>query len=359
MERTKYQDVRRLIVRLLVFAGSCYAILFAAGWMFEHHVDWRSVQDPRRQLLWNQPHDISRVVLLGDSAFASYYADTPDQMLAGQLAAMRAEPVFPGALNGAQPADLVSQAKVVARNWPAGTAVFIDVMPTRFLHRRQTGKAQDGDTSDSGGEPDANYAADFKYMVEGEPATVEDHIYNAIVHPIARGLFLFRNREAVDRWFQCTVRRCEYFRDGDSRNRIWDVDKPHFAESRYRELVARTGGACNRVQMGALHRIREVLASHGIAAVFVLTPLNKELIRRYATIAPPSVTIGCLDVLHDDVLRLLQANHYDALDLYDSVNASGFADLIHTNENGDRIVARALADWLAARDQRGRRAESR
>ena len=45
----------------------------------------------------------------------------------------RGERVFPGALNGARPPDVLAAAMHISREWPRGTTVFISFAPTRFV----------------------------------------------------------------------------------------------------------------------------------------------------------------------------------------------------------------------------------
>ena len=88
---------------------------------------------PRARILWDGAFDGTRVVLLGGSEFASIYVDRRPDRLCARLEAYTGQRVFPGALNGARPPDVLAGAVHVSREWPAGTTVFISLAPTRFV----------------------------------------------------------------------------------------------------------------------------------------------------------------------------------------------------------------------------------
>jgi len=58
---------------------------------------WRRYQDPRARILWDGAFDGSRLVLLGDSLFCSFYVDSPQETLWARLEARTGQRVFPGA----------------------------------------------------------------------------------------------------------------------------------------------------------------------------------------------------------------------------------------------------------------------
>jgi lysophospholipase L1-like esterase len=93
-------------------------------------------------------------------------------------------------------------------------------------------------------------------------------------------------------------------------------------------------------------QIHTMLAQKGLRAVFVLTPLNKDLVWAYTSPDSARFLIGYLDYAHNEFKSFLTINRMTSIDLYGAADRNEFADLVHTNEKGDDTIARAMAVWI-------------
>ena len=329
-------DYGRFLLKISCFLFSAYAALFVTGQVIEHKLDWRSVQDPRKRLLWDSKYDGSRIVMLGDSEFSSFGVDTPDKMLGSQLASFTGQKVFPGALDGAKGADILAATRCVAEQWPKGTVVFVDIVPSRFFFT----------------ETDANYKSAFENIVRTPSANFGDQVRNVLVFPIINRLFVFHNAEAVNTYllhlsYKIAGRpEAPFFRNDISRNRVWDRDGD-FALNRYQLFEENFGKGKPSLAFDFIKELMHIGKNQGVEVVFVLTPLNVELVKRYAKRVPAQAVLQRFDDTHTGLVTFLNGATCPYLDLYSAVPSEGFADLIHTNEKGDGIIARQMADWFA------------
>ena len=133
---TARRAVRWFLTKAVLFSTGLAALMLGSEILVTSMTPWRRYQDPRARILWDGAFDGSRLVLLGDSLFCSFYVDSPAETLWARLEACTGQRVFPGALNGAKPSDVLAAAVHVSREWPMGATVFIDVGPTRFVVTR-------------------------------------------------------------------------------------------------------------------------------------------------------------------------------------------------------------------------------
>jgi hypothetical protein len=339
------------------FAATCLVLLLAsaaaiaaAGAFFENATAWRAYQDPRQRILWDFDYDGSPFVLIGDSVFCSGYVDSAGETLWARLAAREQAKVFPAALWGATPSDMVLVAKRVAALWPPGTTAFIDIHPLRLFGPHMTG-----------------LPADSAYEDSLPPLTADDALAS---DPLAwadqrarlalfRQFFVVRNH----RWISRYLRDLEngpggqrYFQDGDKRNRVWSTSSD-FALRHFR-LIKRTLAEAPHdrdVPFGWIRSLNEALGRRGITAVFVLTPVNWSLVREYSPGSPPPDLKTVLVASHTYLVRELDRSGLAYIDMFDSLDSDSFADTIHSNTKGEEQTAQVLSDWLSRRpvDRRG------
>ena len=346
MAKRETEQLMSLFARLLLFVLSAYVALFLVGLIFDHCTDWRLWCDPRARLLWDDKPDGSRIVLLGDSVFCSYYVSTPERMLHSRLAALAGETVFSGALNGAKWRDLLAACRIVGEHWPPGTIVFIDMTPTRPFDRRCSA------------EPESNYKSALESIVRDDASDLDGLLRNHLVFPGANSLFLLRNQHAVKRYVvHLAGRDPVFFNTSPEGNFVWYRDHG-FAARRYEvfeHLFAKMGDFDG---FGGLSELSTSLQTAGIGVVFVLTPFNADLVRRFAKNVPADVVLTRLDRVHSNLVRFLDRSNYEYLDLFHAVPSDGFVDLMHTNEKGDELMATHMAQRIREHRVEGRLART-
>ena len=101
-----------------------------------------------------------------------------------------------------------------------------------------------------------------------------------------------------------------------------------------------------------LDRLRGELEPAGMRAVFVLTPLNEELVRRFAAVHPPDAILRDIRRTVGAVRQYLEERGAPVIDLTDTVPSECFFDLVHVNTCGDELMAKRIAEWLNQDSQR-------
>jgi len=334
------KDVAALFAASLIVCTITLVSVWATGALIERWTPWRDFQDPRMELLWDPGPDGSAIVMLGDSAFASYYVDAPGDALWAQLAMRAGVRVFPGALNGATLADLRCAAALVAGRWPPGTVVLLDLHPYR-LFSPGTGLVAS----------EHRYEQQFARL-GACPATTRgamQAIDAAITTLAARHLFLVRGRDWIQTALATRVNGRRFFRVGGSRNRTWDADG-RFAVERLHDFEQVLAGEPGRqgVPETWLDSVVRPLAASGMRIVFVLTPLNRALLELHAS----QSTLETVLKSHTDLKAYLRRADYEFIDLFGKVESPGFADAIHMNALGDRQAAALIAAALIAAPRR-------
>ncbi len=289
--------------------------------------EWRhGTQNPRQRILWDREDDGSRVVIVGDSVLASCYVNTPAQTLWARLEARLGAPVFPAALDGATPADLLLVARRVAARWPAGTIALVGVHPARIF----VDEGPVPETSryeawlDDGSSPFASRLGPF----------LADHV------------FLVGRYERLQEYFHGTLAtEATYYGAGVNRDRHWKDDG--FARWRFDDLarVLEAGGAHRLLsRLDWIDAIDAELRRGGLRPVFVLTPLNQAQLHEHA--AGHERVPEMLAASRARLLERLEGRGHEFIDLYTALDAAAFADLIHPNVRGDDGLAAALAAAL-------------
>jgi hypothetical protein len=280
----------------------------------------------------------SRVVLIGDSVFYSYYIDTPDQALWKRLEVSLGVGVFPAALTGASPQDMLAVARRVARTWPAGSIALVGIHPVHLFGPGITEFP-----------PEARPAPRFAPIDGTSGASAGDalnQVEQRLVEAVEAHSFLARSRESILWYLDAQVMRRTRTIASQRRDRRWNTDNGGALE-RFRGLTAALagGGRARMVPYSWVVAIDRVQRASGIRPVFVLTPLNFTLVRQHAD---PEVPVERMLVSsHDYLVQQLAASGVDYIDLFSGFESDSFADAIHTNARGNDQLAGAIARWLA------------
>lgn len=324
----------RFLVKGIFFAASLAVLLLGSEVLLTSMTPWRRYEDPRARILWDGAFDGTRIVLLGSSEFASIYVDSFSDTLWSRLEAYTGQRVFPGALNGARSPDVLAAAMHISREWPNGTTVFIGVPPTRFVVSRAE-------------EPPTGNFADVYFRRYGIDAAndgvlrrVEGKIYRWLLRPF----FADRTRSALAHLVDRPVP------PGWMRHRVWFQEQK--APKERFELFERN------LVMGVrprafdwLAQIKHQLEEADMRPVFVLTPLNEALIRRYASMYPADSILHHLRGTVAAVRTHLDETGAAVIDITDGFPSQCFFDLVHANTCGEDLMATTLAEWFKQHPQ--------
>src|SRR5918994_1684911 len=250
--------MKRFLAKAVIFAFSLTAILAGSEALLTSMTAWRQYEDPRARILWDGAFDGTRLVLLGGSEFASIYVDALSDRLFARLAAYTGQPVFPGALNGARPPDVLAGAVHVSREWPAGTTVLVGLAPTRFVATRAE-------------EPLRGNFAEIYYRRYGIDTTTHG-VLHRVREQMHRGLlgpfFATRTRSALANLVD-KPRPPAWMR-----HRSWLEERAGVPKERFeyfeRNLIVGAGPR----SLEWLNQVQDQLQTAGLRPVFVLTPLN-------------------------------------------------------------------------------------
>jgi hypothetical protein len=326
----------------IFFAASLAALMHGLDVFLTAMTPWRRYEDPHARILWDGAFDGAPIVLLGGSEFASVYGDSPSERLWIRLETYTGQQVFPGALNGARPLDVVAAAVHISRQWPDGTTVFISLAPTRFI------------VSQAPEPPTGNFAEPFfwQYGIDAGDEGIVRRVEGQVCRWILKPFLAVRTRSALANF----VDRPRP--PGWMRRRVWlqerEMQKERF-EFFERNLVM---GARPRT-FEWVGRIKAQLEDAGMRPVFVLTPLNEALVRSFASVYSADSVVGELRGIVASLRGHLDQIGAAVIDLTDGViPVECFFDLVHVNTCGDDLMARRLAAWFKQHGQ-DRRAEHR
>lgn len=316
----------------LVIILTCF-ILMISGELFARFTPWQKYMDPRQRILWDNID--AKYVLLGDSVFCSYYVNSPDRTIWGRVKYHSGHNMFPASLNGAKTDDILNATKILSRSLQTDSIVFIDIIPTRFTYTNLV-------------EPVVgNYNYSLRRLTNDLSDTKNTLMYlkNNADYYLAKISFLFRNKEALKNLITGIDTPPKYYNTDPHYNRVWNKDGD-FAAKRFetfRQNAIYYKGLKPFAWTLILHK---QLSERGIKAVFVLTPLNKDLIHTLTSKTNDSELVTFLDKSHSEFSNFMAKNGMHSIDLYNSANSNEFADMIHTNEQGDDRIALSIVNWI-------------
>lgn len=302
----------------------------------QHAVPWQGPQDPRLKLLWFRASEANcKAVLLGDSIFGSYYVDAPEETLWSRMETISGSRVFPGALTGSTALDIQRAATLVARTFPRGTVAFIDIHPERFVPNRLPEP------------PSGNYAERLDRMIakESHLASLGDLVSIDPASRVSANFFLYVHRDEFKKYLKSLFAKPTYFRKGVHRNRVWYRDGA-LARERHATFMKNILWEEETRPFDWVTDVADTLKRGGMRPVFVLSPLNIRLIEEYTSPELLGRILEKLREAHDRTEKLLRENGLEFLDLSGIVPSDGFADTVHTNSQGNKIVAEILSSWL-------------
>jgi hypothetical protein len=314
----------RFALKAILLGAGFYAVSLMLSFLFDEFSNWRAWQDPRKRLLYEAvPHDTD-IVLLGDSIWISSYVDSEQHTLWKLLEANTGKRVFNATLNGADPPDFVNAIKLLPTRERSGAVVFLNIVPTRLLPRSFAERA--------GG----NYSGEFANLAGDSPAR---RLYVWLRKPLR----IF-DTEIVSN----VVLRKRHFAIGDDRYRVWSRDG-EFALRRFRTFERYIVDTVELRDLEWIATIDTRLGEKGYRLVVAITPVNRALIRAYATPERAASALLRLEQAHAELIRFLRKRGIGFVDCYEDATADEFADLIHVNADGDRRVAGCLAHYLDAK----------
>jgi hypothetical protein len=327
----------RFLGKGILFAASLAALMLSLEVFVTSMTPWRRYEDPHARILWDGTFDGAQVVLLGGSEFASIYVDSPSETLWTRLERYTGQRVFPGALNGARPLDVLAAAVHVSREWPGGTTVLVSLPPTRFVVSRAE-------------EPAAgNFAEPFFWQYgidaadEGGMRRVEGQICRWILKPF----FAIRTRSALAK----LVDRPGL--PGWRRRRVWFQER-ELQKERFEFFESNLVMGAPPRPFDWVGRIKLQLEKAGMRPVFVLTPLNEALIRSFASLHSADSSVGELRGIIASVKAHLDESGATVIDLTDGFPVECFSDMVHVNTCGNDLMALRLATWLGRQPHDGR-----
>jgi hypothetical protein len=306
------------------------------GGLFAYYAPWQKYMDPRKRILWDGHYDGSKVVMIGDSEFCSFYVDSSDKTIWSRTQSKINEKVFPGALDGCKSADLLNQGRIISSLWPKNTTVFIDIIPSRFISSLLP-------------EPvEGNYEYVFRrhMVLSNSNDNKIKYLKNKIINYIGETSFFLYNETALKTFVDGLQHQTIYYKEGLHFNRIWYNEKDGLAYDRFRKFENNIVQSKGFGSFDWVTKLDSEFRSKGIRAVFVLTPLNKDLIRKYAQPGSGDAMIRYFNQAHNEIFKYTSKNKLSTIDLYNAADKDSFADMLHTNEQGDEIIANALALWI-------------
>jgi hypothetical protein len=144
--------------------------------------------------------------------------------------------------------------------------------------------------------------------------------------------------------------RKRHFAIGDDRYRVWSRDG-EFALRRFRAFERYIVDTVKLRDLEWIATVDAKLRERGYQLVVAITPVNRGLIRAYATPERARRALARLEQAHAELTGFLRNRGIRFVDCYEDATADEFADLIHVNADGDRRIAARLARYL---DGKGR-----
>jgi hypothetical protein len=317
----KLPGPKRLLAKAVIFVGLFYAAAMAASVLFAHVVDWRAYQDPRERLFWDNAISDADVIVLGDSVFDSSFVNSPQDVIANTVQEMTGKHVLSAALNGAEPPDFLSAARLLVGDGVRGATVVLDVMPNRSLAFRRPEHTS------------GNYPGRFR-RVAG------DDVVTRALASIRRPLIVLD----PDILLSCLKRNKYFYGVGPYRDRVWYSDGD-MARRRFEVFQQQvTSGPFQ-----SLDWIKEedsILKQNGNRLVVFITPVNNSLIDAYSSAEDAAKYRALYSAAHADLVEYLRHTAVPYIDATGQLDSDSFADAVHVNTRGNRRFAELIAGYL-------------
>jgi hypothetical protein len=314
-----------LSIKVVLFILSIALLLLPFALQIHHY---QVKYEPRTSLLTNSDINGYSFVLLGDSAFASFYVNNDNDSIWQKFESFTGNKCFSGALNGAKEADFINAAKYITYKMPANSTVFIDILPTRFAMHTRLEKG--------------NYESEFAEVLIKEKFKILKY-YDYLNLNYLEYLNRISQGKKTDRPLS------------NGYNRIWSVDGD-LAKNTYHLFVSEfskvESDPSNEIASEEIKLffddITSIFRKTKIKVVFVLMPLNKTQIYTYSDNQQADLIYFKLKNVNEKIKIHLKKINASYIDLFESIPDNCFADLFHTNAGGDEIIAKSLADYVSS-----------
>ena len=273
--------------------------------------------DERKSLFYEFDFTSYEVVMTGDSVFCCNYSTNPDKTIWAAIADFSGKKVFPGAIDGSKPLDLINTAEYLSDKLKPGAVVFLDSTPSRKW---------DDMTAE-------NYHNRF-FLLRGytdKYLSVKEKLFNSYIVPVTRGWFRGRDLFEVGAsmfgrsYYKSKVKNWRDSIEETRKNRRLHAKKERVTSDR------------NRL---SLLKISEIYRKKGIRLVVVITPFNMEMARLMGDGTTKAMNN------HENIVSFLKNNGIEYLDFFNGMESDMFVDMIHTNTEGDYLMAKKMADYL-------------
>jgi hypothetical protein len=301
--------------KLLLLGGLVGLLLLPLARAIHDH---REKYEPRSSLLYRGDLGDYSFAILGDSVFNSRYVDKDSDAIWNKFTSFTGIKCFPGSLYAATLADLVNAAKYLSLKMPRGSTVFIDVLPLKFL-------GSGNDHSELFGSMLSDRLLEEKY-------------------PLYR-IYTYLNLDYL-KYFSDRIHGEAEMNRSVYHNRTWNVDGAPADMEHFKNNFVRNYKDALLEDMQPLREIDSVLKEKGLRPVFVVTPINKEMMESCPDRRGAAAIYEKVLAARGATRRYLDSMDAAYLDLFDAIPATCFSDLVHTNACGDEIIAKSLARYV-------------
>lgn len=287
----------------------------ATSYFIRNHLN--SHLDERKSIFYEFDLSDYEVVITGDSVFCCNYSTNSGKTIWAAIAHFSGRKVFPGAIDGSKPRDLINTAEYLSEKLKPGTVVFLDSTPSRKW---------DNTTA-------ANYHNRF-FLLRGytdKDLSLKEELFNTYIVPETRGWF--RGRDLFEVGASLAGRSYYKSKVKNWRDSIEETKKN-------RKLHVKQEGVSPDRNRLSLLKISEIYKEKGIRLVVVITPFNIEMARLIGD--------GSRNVVdnYERLVSFLQKNGIEYLDFFSGMDSGMFVDMIHTNSDGDYFMAEKMAKYI-------------
>ena len=310
-----------MFAKVAIFVAVFYGVAMAASVLFSRAVNWRTYQNPRERLFWDDTISKADVIVLGDSVFDSSFVNSPDDAFANIVQQMTGKRVFNGALNGAEPPDFLSAAQLLVTDGVRGATVVLDVMPNRSLAFRRPEQTN------------GNYPGRFRRVIG-------DDVVSRALAKVRQPLTILD----PDILLSCLKRTRDFYGVGPLHDRVWHSDGD-MARRRFEVFQQQvTFGPFQSLDW--IEDVGSILKQNGNSLVVFISPVNNALIDSYSSAADASKYRALLAAAHDRLVEYLRRTSVPYIDATGQLDSDSFADMVHVNKRGNRRFAELIAGYL-------------